>query len=107
MSSPLNTYLAGLALSVGLIIAIGAQNAHVLRQGRREYVFLVAAMCSASDILLITFRTLGFGALIGSFPPVTRIAAWSWAGFLFFYGFSAFRSAREPQSLKVETQPGD
>ena len=105
MPSSLNTYFAGIALSAGLIIAIGAQNAHVLRQGlKREYVFLVAAICSTTDILLITLGTLGFGTLIGSFPLLTRLAAWAGAGFLLFYGFLAFRSARQPHSLKVEHQ---
>jgi L-lysine exporter family protein LysE/ArgO len=103
MSEPLNTYLAGLALSAGLIIAIGAQNAHVLRQGlKREHVFLVAAMCSATDIMLITLGVLGFGTLIGSFPLLTKIAAWTGAGFLLFYGFLAFKSARKPKTLKVD-----
>lgn len=106
MSIAFNTYLAGIALGAGLIIAIGAQNAHVLRQGiKREYVFLVAAICSATDIFLITLGALGFGTLIGSFPRLTSLAAWTGAGFLLFYGFSAFRSARQSQSLKVEDQP--
>ncbi len=103
MFEPMNIYLAGLALSAGLIIAIGAQNAHVLRQGlKREYVFLVATLCSSTDILLITLGTLGFGTIIGSFPLLTKVAAWAGAGFLFFYGFTAFHSARRPRSLKVE-----
>jgi len=98
-----HTYLAGFALSAGLIVAIGAQNAHVLRQGlKRKYVFLVAAICSTTDILLIALGALGFGTLISSFPLLTDIAAWAGAGFLFFYGFSAFKSARRPQFLKVD-----
>ena len=106
MPPSLHTYLAGIALSAGLIIAIGAQNAHVLRQGlKREYVFLVAVICSTTDILLITLGTLGFGTLIGSFPLLTKFAAWAGAGFLLIYGFLAFRSARQPHSLKVEHLP--
>jgi len=102
MSAAVNTYLAGLVLGATLIIAIGAQNAHVLRQGlRREYVFPVAALCSTTDILLITLGTFGFGSLIDSFPLLTKIAAWAGAGFLFFYGFSAFRSAGRPQTLNI------
>jgi len=103
MLDPIAIYLAGLALSAGLIIAIGAQNAHVLRQGlKREYVFLVATMCSATDIMLITLGVLGFGTIIGSFPLLTKIAAWTGAGFLFVYGFLAFKSARIPKTLKVD-----
>ena len=103
MSSSLTTYLAGLALSAGLIIAIGAQNAHVLRQGlKREHVFLVAAISVVCDITLITLGSLGFGALIGSFPLLTKIAAWAGAAFLIFYGFLAFRSASHSQSLVID-----
>jgi len=103
MYDPLNIYLAGMALSAGLIVAIGAQNAHVLRQGlKREHVFWVAAMCSASDMILITLGVLGFGALIGSFPLLTKIAAWAGAGFLLFYGFLAFKSAYKPKALNVD-----
>ncbi len=106
MPAALNTYLAGLALGSGLIIAIGAQNAHVLRQGlKREHISLVAALCSTTDILLITLGTLGFGTLIGSFPLLTRLAAWTGAGFLLIYGFLAFKSAGKSQTLQVENQP--
>jgi len=106
MFEPFQVYLAGLALSAGLIVAIGAQNAHVLRQGlKREYVFLVATICSTTDILLISLGTLGFGTLIASFPMLTSLAAWAGAGFLLFYGFLAFRSASQTQSLQVEMQP--
>jgi len=106
MFEPFQVYLAGLALSAGLIVAIGAQNAHVLRQGlKREYVFLVATICSTTDILLISLGTLGFGTLIASFPMLTGLTAWAGAGFLLFYGFLAFRSARQTQSLQVELQP--
>jgi L-lysine exporter family protein LysE/ArgO len=103
MPHSLYTYLTGLALNAGLIVVIGALNAHVLRQGlKREYLFLVAAICSSTDILLITLGTLGFGTLIGSFPLLTKIAAWAGAVFLFFYGFLAFRSARQTKTLRVE-----
>ena len=103
MFVPIDVYLAGLALSAGLIIAIGAQNAHVLRQGlKREFVFLVAALCSTTDILLISLGVMGFGTLIGTFPLFTRIAAWTGAVFLFFYGFLSFKSARKARSMQVE-----
>jgi L-lysine exporter family protein LysE/ArgO len=103
MSDPINIYLAGLALSAGLIIAIGAQNAHVLRQGlKREYVCLVATLCSTTDILLISLGVLGFGTLIGSFPFFTKIAAWAGVVFLLIYGFLSFRSARQKRSMRID-----
>lgn len=102
MSQMLNAYLAGLALSSSLIIAIGAQNAHVLRQGiKREYVFLVAGLCTFTDMTLIAIGTAGFGTLIAQFPLLTSITAWGGAGFLLFYGFSAFMSSKSPQTLNI------
>ena len=88
-------------------IAIGAQNAHVLRQGiKREYVFLVAAMCTTTDTILITLGVAGFGTIIAQFPLLTSIAAWGGAGFLTFYGFTSFRAALRSRALKVD-QPLD
>jgi L-lysine exporter family protein LysE/ArgO len=59
------TLLAGLGFGLGLIVAIGAQNAYVLRQGiRREHVGLVVAVCAVSDVLLITVGAAGVGGLI-------------------------------------------
>ena len=99
----LNVYFAGLALSSSLIIAIGAQNAHVLRQGiKREYVFLVAGLCTFTDMSLIALGTAGFGTMIARFPLLTSIAAWGGAGFLLFYGFMSFRSARSPRTLNID-----
>ena len=97
MFEPFQVYLAGLALSAGLIVAIGAQNAHVLRQGlKREYVFLVATICSTTDILLISLGTLGFGTLIASFPMLTGLTAWAGAGFLLFYIYTHFIAKPAP-----------
>jgi L-lysine exporter family protein LysE/ArgO len=105
LSIAISSYLAGIVLGASLIIAIGAQNAHVLRQGlKREDVLLVATLCSTTDILLILIGTLGFGSLLGSFPFLTKIAAWAGAVFLLFYGFFAFKSARKTQSLLMENQ---
>ena len=61
----LSTYLEGLGVSAGLIIAIGAQNAFVLKQGiKREHVFVSAALCVAIDIVLISAGVFGLGAVI-------------------------------------------
>ena len=59
------TLLAGLGFGLGLIVAIGAQNAYVLRQGiRREHIGVVVAVCAVSDVLLIAVGAAGVGAVI-------------------------------------------
>jgi len=99
----LTAFLAGLGLGASLIIAIGAQNAFVLRQGLlRTHAVAVAALCVAIDWLLIIVGALGFGVLVSRFPAVTRIAAWGGAAFLLAYGALAFRSAAKPGALRAE-----
>lgn len=93
--------LAGLALGLGLIVAIGAQNAFVLRQGLRvEHVGAVVAVCAASDLALIAGGVLGAGAALTRLPwllPVVRLAG---AAFLLGYGVLAARRALRPQALE-------
>lgn len=77
----------------GLIIAIGAQNAFVIRQGiKGEHVFAVASVCSLVDILLIAVGAGGVGTLIAQSPTLRGIAAWGGAAFLLVYGALAFRN---------------
>lgn len=95
------TYISGFALGAGLIIAIGAQNALVLRQGiRREHVLAVVAVCVLVDWTLIALGAAGFGSLIAAFPSLTRTAAWAGAAFLGVYGALSFRSALRPGTLR-------
>ena len=95
--------IAGFMLGAGLIIAIGAQNAFVLRQGiRHDHVLAVVAVCIACDWALIMLGALGFGSVIGRFPAVTAIAAWAGAAFLLVYGGLAFKSALRPGALSTE-----
>lgn len=97
MSSPL---LIGFLASFTLIAAIGAQNAFVLRQGiRREHVLPVVAVCTVSDIVLISAGIAGFGALIGAHPNVVDIAKFGGAAFLIGYGLLAARRALRPSAL--------
>ncbi|MEZ5777963.1 MAG: LysE/ArgO family amino acid transporter [Paracoccaceae bacterium] len=85
---------AGFQLSFGLILAIGAQNAFVLRQGlRREHVFAVCLFCAASDATLIAAGVLGFGALSEAAPLVGPTLRWGGVAFLVWYGFRSFRAA--------------
>ena len=97
MSSPL---LVGFIASFTLIAAIGAQNAFVLRQGiRREHVLPVVAVCTVSDIVLISAGIAGFGALISAHPSVVDIAKFGGAAFLLGYGLLAARRAWRPSAL--------
>lgn len=88
------SFLAGFALSISLILAIGAQNAFVLRQGlRREHVFWICLTCAVSDAILIAAGIAGFGALAIVVPwlePIMRIGG---ATFLIFYGALNIKSA--------------
>jgi len=97
MSSPL---LVGFIASFTLIAAIGAQNAFVLRQGiRREHVLPVVALCTVSDIVLISAGIAGVGALISAHPSALNIAKFGGALFLVGYGLLAARRAWRPSSL--------
>lgn len=85
---------AGFALGLSLIVAIGAQNAFVLRQGlRREHVGAVVAVCAVSDALLISAGVLGFGRLAEVAPWFAPAMRWFGAAFLLVYGAMALRSA--------------
>jgi L-lysine exporter family protein LysE/ArgO len=97
MSSPL---IVGFIASFTLIAAIGAQNAFVLRQGiRREQVLPVVALCTVSDIVLISAGIAGVGALISAHPNALNIAKFGGALFLVGYGLLAARRAWRPSSL--------
>lgn len=93
-------FVQGLALSLGLIVAIGAQNAFVLRQGlRREHVGAVVVFCALADALLITAGVLGMAQALGERPGLARVLALAGAAFLAVYGWQALRRARQPQHL--------
>ena len=87
-------FLQGLALSFGLIVAIGAQNAFVLRQGlRREHVASVVLFCAVADAVLIAAGVLGMAQALGQSPMLARALAWAGALFLLLYGWRALRRA--------------
>lgn len=89
--------IAGLGLGLSLIIAIGAQNAFVLRQGlRREHVALVVVICAASDALLIALGVGGGAVVFGRMPWLVDVVRWVGAAFLLFYGILAARRALRP-----------
>jgi L-lysine exporter family protein LysE/ArgO len=89
--------LAGLGFGLSLIIAIGAQNSYVLRQGlRREHVLIVVAICAVSDLILIILGVAGLGSLVQLFPIALVIVRIAGAAFLLVYGLLAARRALRP-----------
>lgn len=95
-------FINGLALSLGLIVAIGAQNAFVLRQGlRREHVGSVVLFCALADAALIAAGVLGMAQALGESPGLARALASAGAIFLAVYGWQALRRARHPNRLEA------
>lgn len=95
--------LTGFATGLSLIVAIGAQNAFVLRQGlRREHVLPVAALCATADALLVTAGVAGVGTLVESAPLVVDVLRWGGVAFLLAYAALALRRALRPGALVVE-----
>jgi L-lysine exporter family protein LysE/ArgO len=93
----------GFALAASLLVAIGAQNAFVLRQGlRREHVFAIVCACSVFDWLLIGAGVGGLGALVRSEPRLARWFSLGGAGFLAAYGLVAWRRAWKPHALRAQ-----
>ena len=87
-------FMSGLALSFGLIVAIGAQNAFVLRQGlRREHVGSVVLFCALADAVLIAAGVLGMAKALAAHPALARILSVAGAVFLLTYSLQALRRA--------------
>jgi len=88
------TFLTGLGTGFSLILAIGAQNAFVLKQGLKcEYIFSVCLICALSDSILIYLGIAGFSKIIAEFPLIITFAKYFGAIFLFIYGIKSFYSA--------------
>ena len=95
--------LAGLGTGLSLIVAIGAQNAFVLRQGlRRDHVALVVAVCAVSDLVLILLGVAGVGVLVERAPLAVEVVRWGGAAFLVVYGLLAARRALRGGSLEAD-----
>jgi L-lysine exporter family protein LysE/ArgO len=96
--------LFGFVAGLSLIVAIGAQNAFVLRQGiRNEHVLPVVILCAVSDLVLIVAGVAGVGALVNAYPQLMTIARYGGAAFLLGYGLLAARRALQPAVMT----PGD
>lgn len=88
------SFVKGFLLSLSLIVAIGAQNAFVLRQGiRQSHVLAVVLTCALSDTILMSAGILGFGALVQAAPWMKSVLTFGGALFLVIYGAIAFWSA--------------
>lgn len=96
----LDIYLKGLFLGASLIIAIGLQNAFILRQGlKNRHIFAACLTASLIDMMLIGAGVLGFGFLIERMPSLIQFITWGGAAFLFVYGAKSFHSAAHPATL--------
>lgn len=99
-------YISGFLLGLSLIIAIGSQNAFVLKKGlKREHVFYICLFCAVSDAVLISAGVAGFGAVTARYPQVVNIAKFTGVIFLIGYGLqSLYASVRLSHELELEGQ---
>jgi L-lysine exporter family protein LysE/ArgO len=96
-------YLDGFMIGAGLIIAIGAQNAFVLRQGiMRKHRLALAMFCSFSDALLITAGISGMGVIFTAHKNVTIAFSAAGAAYLLYFAFTSFRSAYRGNTLVAD-----
>ncbi|MGO4002236.1 MULTISPECIES: LysE/ArgO family amino acid transporter [Pseudomonas] len=99
------SYVNGLLVAAGLIMAIGTQNAFVLAQSlRREHHLPVAALCVLCDALLVAAGVFGLATVLAQNPTLLAIARWGGAAFLLWYGSQALRRACSKQSLQQGAQ---
>ena len=100
----LDALVAGLLTGLSLIVAIGAQNAFVLRQGLlRQYVGPVVAVCAVSDLVLITAGVAGIGAIVQHAPAALTVVRWLGVAFLTAYGVRSLWRARHAGALAAST----
>ena len=104
MTPLLTAALAGLGFGLSLIVAIGAQNAYVLRQGlRKEHVFVIVAICALSDAALIAVGVAGLGAIIQQLEWLLLLLEVIGGVFLCTYGVMAAKRAWKPEVLNTDT----
>lgn len=98
--------LTGFLTGLGLIVAIGSQNAFVLRQGLlRQHVTLIVVVCALGDIALELAGVLGMGAVVEAHPTAIKALKWFGAAYLVWFGLNALRSARRASSLSPADAP--
>ncbi|MEO0637122.1 MAG: LysE/ArgO family amino acid transporter [Pseudomonadota bacterium] len=96
------TFLTGFATGGGLIVAIGAQNAYILRLGLlRAHAFICCLLCALADAILIFLGVAGLGALVEANPALLSVIRFGGAAFLIAYGFFALRRMLKPDAMNV------
>lgn len=105
MTSTFTAGAAGFGTGLSLIVAIGAQNAFVLRQGiRRQAVLAVVAICALSDAALIALGVGGVGAVVVKWPGALTVVGWIGGAFLLVYGALAARRVLRPGGDALRTE---
>lgn len=100
--------IEGFGIGAGLIIAIGAQNAFVLKQGiLKNHVFITVLLCAVIDAILIILGVGGFGQILVSSSLLLSLARWGGAAFLIYYGLRSFRAVFKTESLKLKVGQQD
>lgn len=105
MASVLTHLVTGILTGWSLIIAVGPQNALLLRQGiRREHLGVVVTICIVADVLLIGAGTVGIGAIVLLAPWALEILRWLGVAYLLWFAWTSLRSARAATGLEADTQ---
>ena len=98
----MDLYIQGLLLGASLIVAIGSQNAYVLKQGLpKSHVFKISLVCAFSDALLIVLGTSGVGVIINKHPEWLKAIMWFGTAYLIAFALMSFRSAFSGETLKI------
>lgn len=99
----MSVVVSGLLVGLSLIVAIGPQNALIIRQGmKREHVVPILIVCLLSDVLLILGGTLGVGVLIQSAPLFLTVLKWCGAAYLSYFAFTCFKDAAvKPEAPEI------
>ena len=101
----MHVVVAGFLTGLSLIVAIGAQNAFVLRLGlMRSHVGIAVAICAISDALLIVVGTAGMGAIVQSHKSLLKAVSWIGAAYLLYFAFSAAKRIFKTESLHASEQ---
>ena len=101
----LGAALTGLVTGLSLIVAIGAQNAFVLRQGlARQHVGIVVAICAMADVALIVAGVAGIGRIVERAPAALDVVRWLGVAFLTWYGVSSLLRARHAEALEAANE---
>lgn len=100
--------IPGFFTGLSLIVAIGAQNAFVIRQGlAKSYVLLVVAICAVADALLIALGIAGLGALITATPWLLEFIRWFGVAYLTWFGLKSFKRAFSKQQMDLSGSTSD